>query len=255
MVRTATIAGASIVLLLSAARFSSGPATHESATTSTHRKDVTLTANGPVTVAPLAPVPVNADALGPRDAQDTDAQDTDAQDTTLGTKLQLLALFGNLTEITIPVVDFSNGIDSETLWLARAIYSETKLVHEQELVAWVIRNRVETGYRGKHSYRDVILDPYQFSAFNPGHPKRAFYSSLTPVDSLPGWQRALRIAHYVRHADAAYRPFSIKTRHFYSEQSMVGRRHPHWANHRQRVTPNWTYRVDQRRFRFYEAIS
>lgn len=173
----------------------------------------------------------------------------------LGTKLQFLALYGNPTEMTISVLDFSEEIDQETLWLARAIYSETKLIHEQELVAWVIRNRVETGYRGEHTYRGAVLDPYQFSAFNPGSPKRVFYTSLTPADSLPGWQRALRIAHYVRHADDSQRPFSIKTRHFYSEQSMIGRPHPHWANDRRRVTPNWTYRVDQRRFRFYEEIS
>jgi hypothetical protein len=182
--------------------------------------------------------------------------DTEAlRHSALGTKLRFIALFGNPAEMTIPVVDFSEGIDTETLWLARAIYSETKLVHEQELVAWVIRNRVETGYRGAQTYRGAILDPFQFSAFNPGSPKRSFYGSLTPTDSLAGWQRALRIAHYVRHADAAYRPFSIKTRHFYSERSMIGRPHPRWVNNRQRVTPNWTYRVDQRRFRFYESIS
>jgi hypothetical protein len=157
--------------------------------------------------------------------------------------------------MTIPLIDFSENVEDGTLWLARAIYSETKLVHEQELVAWVIRNRVETEYRGEETYRDVVLDPYQFSAFNPGSAKRAFYTSLTPADSLPGWQRALRIAHYVRHADSANRPFSIRTRHFYSEQSMIGRPHPHWVNNRRRVTPNWTYRVDQRRFRFYEEIS
>ncbi len=34
-------------------------------------------------------------------------------------------------------------IDNETLWLARCIYSETKRPEEQELVAWVVRNRVE----------------------------------------------------------------------------------------------------------------
>ena len=174
---------------------------------------------------------------------------------TLGAKLQFIALYGDPTVMTIPLLEFSEGIDEETLWLARAVYSETKQVHEQELVAWVIRNRVETGYRGKHTYKGVILDPYQFSAFNPRSPKRAFYTSLTPTDSLPGWQRALRIAHYVRYADSTYRPFSIKTRHFYSERSMIGRTHPYWANDRRRVMPNWTYRVDQRRFRFYEAIS
>lgn len=146
-------------------------------------------------------------------------------------------------------------VDESTLWLARAIYSETKLPHEQELVAWVIRNRVETKYRGASTYREVILDPYQFSAFNPGSTKRSFYANLTPETKLAGWQQALWVAYYVRHAEPVYRPFSIKTRHFYSEQSMTGRRSPYWADGSQFVSPGWNYMVDERRFRFYEQIS
>jgi hypothetical protein len=146
-------------------------------------------------------------------------------------------------------------ISESTLWLARAIYSETKLPHEQELVAWVIRNRVETGYRGQTTYKDVILDPYQFSAFNPSASRRSFYLSLTPEVQLPAWQQALWIAHYVRHADSAYRPFSIETRHFYSQRSMRGRDHPFWVNRQQYVQPGWDYQVNDRRFRFYKEIS
>lgn len=146
-------------------------------------------------------------------------------------------------------------VNESTIWLARAIYSETKLPHEQELVAWVVRNRVETEYRGRDTYKDVVLDPYQFSAFNPGSSKRSFYLSLTPDVQLPAWQQALWIAHYVKHADPAYRPFSIQTRHFYSERSMKGRRHPYWVERKQFVSPGWEYQVNERRFRFYKEIS
>lgn len=146
-------------------------------------------------------------------------------------------------------------VDDATLWLARAIYSETKLPHEQELVAWVIRNRVRTHYRGKGTYRDVVLDPYQFSAFNPGRSKRWFHMNLSPKTELAGWQQALWIAHYVRHADPVYRPFSVETRHFYSERSMPGHRMPYWAEGSQFVSPGWNYAVEKRRFRFYEKIS
>jgi hypothetical protein len=100
-----------------------------------------------------------------------------------------------------------------------------------------------------------VLDPYQFSAFNPGSSKRSFYMSLTPGVQLPAWQQALWIAHYVRNANPVYRPFSIETRHFYSERSMEGRRHPYWANRHQFVTPGWDYQVNERRFRFYKEIS
>ena len=146
-------------------------------------------------------------------------------------------------------------MDQETLWLARAIYSETRLPHEQELVAWVIRNRVDTEYRGKSTYKGVVLDPYQFSAFNPGAPRRAFYRTLTPDNPLPAWQQALRIAHYVRHADPAYRPFSIKTRHFFSEIAMPNRDFPYWVEHHRFVSPGQRYQVDAERFRFYKSIS
>ena len=144
-------------------------------------------------------------------------------------------------------------LDQETLWLARVIYSETKRPQEQELVAWVVRNRVETGYRGKHSYRDVVLDPMQFSAFN-GEPTRSFYSGLGVRSAHPGWQRALAIAHEVKDAPAIQRPFSVETRHFYSEQSMVGRRHPVWAEGKAAVEPVREMELEARRFRFVPDV-
>jgi hypothetical protein len=147
-------------------------------------------------------------------------------------------------------------VEEPTLWLARAIYSETKLPHEQELVAWVVRNRVETGYRGKDTYREVVLDPYQFSAFNPGSSKRPLLTRLRPESSLPGWRQALWVARYVRHAAPVYRPFSIETRHFYSERSMKKRPVPYWAESSRFVPAGGPrYTIDERRFRFYEQIS
>lgn len=146
------------------------------------------------------------------------------------------------------------AIDTETLWLARVIYSETKRPEEMELIAWVVRNRVETRYRGKSTYRDVVLDPFQFSAFIPYNPRRHYYLRLTPYAKAPGWQQALSIAYYVRFADSTHRPFSIRTRHFYSEQSMTGRLLPIWAEGVHPIQPT-RYQVDERRFRFYEDIS
>ncbi len=147
-------------------------------------------------------------------------------------------------------------LEEPTVWLARAIYSETKLPHEQELVAWVVRNRVETAYRGRRSYREVVLDPYQFSAFNPGTEKRSFYRRLRPEAPLPRWRQALWVARYVRHAAPAYRPFSIETRHFYSERSMRDRTVPYWADGAGFVAPDRSrYVVDERRFQFFKRAS
>jgi len=159
------------------------------------------------------------------------------------------------TASTVPVAP-PVDLDDPTLWLARAIYSETKLPHEQELVAWVVRNRVETRYRGERTYREVVLDPYQFSAFNPGSSKRSFLMQLGPETPLPRWQQALWVAQYVRHAAPVYRPFPVETRHFYSERSMEDQSAPYWAEHFRFVSSDERrYTVNKRRFRFYKQTS
>ncbi len=160
----------------------------------------------------------------------------------------------NLRIEKLPVLP-PDRIDTETIWLARAMYAETKRPREQVLVAWVVRNRVETGYRGNASYREAVLDPYQFSAFNPESPKRQLLLALGPRSEATGWQRTLRIAYAVRHAPERLRPFSTTTRHFFSERSMIGDPYPYWAVQRKLVAVNDTYEIDQRRFRFYEDIS
>lgn len=139
----------------------------------------------------------------------------------------------------------------QVLWLARVIYSETKRPHEQELVAWVVRNRVETSYRGGESYREVALDPYQFSAFNPGSSKRSYYSSLNRQSKAPGFQRALSIAERVAMAPPSERPFSEMTRHFFSRRSMVGGSTPNWAVNQK---PVQLANVEPERFRFYANV-
>ena len=157
-------------------------------------------------------------------------------------------------EVSVKSTEFaSEDVKDDVLWLARCIYSETKRPDEQELVAWVVRNRVETGYRGRTSYRDAVLDPWQFSAFNSNSPKRAYYASLD-FDSKPkGWKTALFIAYDVLHAPAYERPFPTQTRHFYSERSMQGRLKPAWAGGKRPVSLDRD--IDPKRFRFYAGVS
>ncbi len=145
-------------------------------------------------------------------------------------------------------------VTDDVLWLARVIYSETKQADEQELVAWTVRNRVETGYRGKSTFKSVVLDPWQYSAFNANSPKRAHYSTLTGTSRANGFQSALRVAHEVYYADASERPFAETTRHFYSERSMAGGKAPTWAAGK-RPVQLVGHDIDPRRFRFYAAIA
>jgi hypothetical protein len=144
-------------------------------------------------------------------------------------------------------------ITSEVIWLARVIYSETKRPYEQELVAWVVRNRVETRYRRASTYQQVVLDPWQFSAFNRNSPKRRHYSNLGVNSQAAGWQTAMNIARDVYYAESEKRPFVKTTRHFYSERSMVGRRAPAWANGKRPVSLDRN--IDPRRFRFFANIA
>ena len=147
-----------------------------------------------------------------------------------------------------------DAVTDDVLWLARCIYSETKRAEEQELVAWVVRNRVETGYRGQDTYEGVVLDPYQFSAFNPGNPKRRLYTTLAPSLDSPAFVQALEVAHAVYYAPISARPFARDTRHFYSERSMVGGKAPNWSSGHVPVRPTG-FRVDPRRFRFYSGVA
>ena len=146
-------------------------------------------------------------------------------------------------------------IGSETLWLARLMFSESKRLDEQELVAWVVRNRAETAYRGQTTFEGIARDPFQFSAFNPGTAKGRFYSELDILSDVPGWQKTLALAYYVYHADRRFSPFPLTVRHFYSEQAMAepgGA--PEWSVGRTPVVPQRNFSLDEHRFRFYANV-
>ena len=140
----------------------------------------------------------------------------------------------------------------EVLWLARCIYSESDRPHEQRLVAWVVRNRVETNFRGS-TYRDVVLETRQFSAFNEPTPRRTRILGLTPSSTYGPWQTALGIALDVYQAPVSERPFPVTVRHFYSPVSMVGRLKPEWADTGVELS-SARLGVDPFRFRFYDGV-
>ncbi len=140
----------------------------------------------------------------------------------------------------------------DVVWLARCIYSESNLAHEQRLVAWVVRNRVETQFRGR-SYRSVVLEPYQFSAFNEPNARRKHILGLDLNSRYGPWREALEIALDVYRAPAEERPFSLTTRHFYSPVSMRGGKTPHWAIGEEALDLS-RFGVNTRRFQFFNSI-
>jgi len=148
-----------------------------------------------------------------------------------------------------------SNIDIETLWLARAMFSESKRHDEQELIGWTVRNRLDTNYRGCTSYQECVLDPFQFSAFLPSQMKLHYYTSLTEMSDITGWQKTLALAFYIRYADSQLRPFGHKVRHFYSEQSMSDTEiPPEWVGDSTPIVPFRNLQLDERRFRFYANV-
>ena len=168
------------------------------------------------------------------------------------------------TDLTLPartpaeqrslLVSDEDALYDATIWLARCIYSETGRRYEQELVAWVVRNRVETRYRGESTYAGVVLDPFQFSAFNRSSLTRVVLVSLDSTYASAKWTQAFNVARNVILAEADMRPFPITTRHFYSERSLGEADVPLWALEVEPITVH-RYQVDAKRFRFFDRVS
>lgn len=117
-------------------------------------------------------------------------------------------------------------ISEEILWFARAIYSETKKAEEQTLVAWVIRNRVESKYF-PDTYKEVVLQQGQFSGLHATDKQFATNIAIGYEDASPSWDSALSIARAVYFADPILRPLPAGVTHFYSPISVS--RTPSWA--------------------------
>lgn len=139
----------------------------------------------------------------------------------------------------------------EILWLARAIYSETKFADEQRLVAWVIRNRVES-QKYPDIYHDVVLQPSQFSGLHPSDDLYALNITRTYGDTGAAWESALKIAKAVYHADATVRPMSKNVWHFYSPNAV--RIQPEWATHTNPVLVVKDTETNHVRFAFHANV-
>jgi len=138
----------------------------------------------------------------------------------------------------------------EILWLARILYSETKIPREMRLVAWVARNRVDSGYTGS-TYEEVAKSKYQFSGLNSFDRHYKKNINMNYGNNDPAWKKALDIANEVYYADVSERPFPNSVKHFYSPLS-VGK--PNWALGKR---PYYVTRLNKGypvRFAFYDGV-
>ncbi len=124
--------------------------------------------------------------------------------------------------------DPSSPDAQEILWLARIVYSESKTREEQIMVAWVVRNRVETKYRGADTYKEVANDPSQFSGLTVVDAHMKTIRGLDYGDTKnKSWTDAISIARAVYFAEDTLRPIAQSVRHFYSPGAVL--RDPSWA--------------------------
>lgn len=144
-----------------------------------------------------------------------------------------------------------NSYDEEILWFARAVYSESKRADEQEMVAWVVRNRVESCFRGHCTYKETVLAPKQFSGLNPTD--RRYHYNITRDRSYEAtaWATALLVAERVYHAPETQRPFAITVRHFYSPHAVSA---PKWASGREATYVIKGANEAAPRFAFYSGV-
>jgi spore germination cell wall hydrolase CwlJ-like protein len=134
----------------------------------------------------------------------------------------------------------------EILWLARALYSETKNEDEMHLVGWVIRNRVENNYWGDTTYEEVVLRKNQFSGLNAGDKQFAHNISLEYDHTYDPWMTAVKVATEVYYASDDERPFSKDVQHFYSPKIVAA---PKWAD-----VDNHAFTTKDNTFAFYQGV-
>lgn len=170
-----------------------------------------------------------------------------------GVNAAMLANHAAVAATTGGIDEFLAGdVDSEVLWLARAIYSESKRTEEQTLVAWVIRNRVESPFY-PDTYKSVVLQRGQFSGMHATDAQYWVNVSLGYKDTSPAWDSALSIARAVYFADPILRPLPATVLHFYSPISMDGS--PSWAKGLEPAHTVRDLKTNDVRFAFYADIN
>lgn len=125
-----------------------------------------------------------------------------------------------------PAAKISKTDQTEILWLARVIFSETKKEDEMELVGWVVRNRVEAKYRGS-TYKEVALSANQFSGLDPKDEQYSININMDYNTKNEKWLKALEIANKIYFSNGETRPLPKNVLHFYSPVSAA-------------KTPSWT---------------
>jgi spore germination cell wall hydrolase CwlJ-like protein len=115
-------------------------------------------------------------------------------------------------------------------WIARALYSESKVLSNYEYIAWTIRNRMASP-EYPASAKAVVLQEDQFSAFRNPRKTERLRKMTYPETKDTYFRRAYRIALYVLNSGKSMNPMPEVT-HFYMEDTLRdvhGKEKPRWA--------------------------
>ena len=115
-------------------------------------------------------------------------------------------------------------LNTNLLHLAKTIYGEARgeSVETMLAVGWVIRNRLQAKRYGS-TYKDVVLQPKQFSCWNKGDPN---YRVIKGVIKGTLWEVCIGVAIVVMQSMEKHNPV-VGVRHYY-DKSLDGNP-PYWA--------------------------
>jgi spore germination cell wall hydrolase CwlJ-like protein len=105
----------------------------------------------------------------------------------------------------------------ELIYLAKTIYGEARGQNHESKVAvgWTIRNRVDRGFHGAHTYRRVVTARGQYDAWMKSDPN---YQEVQHPSSKPAWADSLQAAREVYYGDPTSNTVPDAT-HYYSPNS------------------------------------
>ena len=125
-------------------------------------------------------------------------------------------MISKLTTITL--------LDANLLHLAKTIYGEARGENIETMfsIGWVIRNRLKSGRHG-NNYKDVVLQPKQFSCWNKNDPN---YKIIKGAIRGRLWEVCIGVAIVVMQSAEKCNPV-MGTRHYYDKS--LDSNPPYWA--------------------------
>ena len=115
-------------------------------------------------------------------------------------------------------------LNNNFLYLAKTIYGEARgeNVETMLVVGWVIRNRLHSKRYGD-TYKDVVLQPKQFSCWNKDDPN---YDKIKGVIKGRLWEVCIGIAIVVMQSAEKHNPV-VGVHHYYDKS--MDNNPPYWA--------------------------